>query len=211
MTESNAPDLLPCPFCGNVGFMSRITCEDGGGIFYTIKCGECGAQSREKYCSKGNDCPQFYAEVRDEWNTRPQPDTNPPSEMEKANARLALIDTPPPAPTPTVAEDKITVSIQTMRLTDNREEYYVRIACGDRTIETRRYTQGYRNRAEYEVDELRHVLLNAPKPDLIDPKYDDDPEALRALSEQGATSATNEQNSSCPNTWDTSAHSTGKP
>lgn len=103
----------------------------------------------------------------------------------------AIIDTPAPQ----TVQEAVEVSIQTMRLSDNREEYYVRIACGGRTIETRRYTQGFRNRAEYEVDELRHVLLNAPKPDLMDPKYADDPAALRALSEQA----------------NTSAHSTGKP
>ena len=87
----------------------------------------------------------------------------------------SLIDTPaPPA---------LTVSVLTMKLSGNREEYYVRIACGGRTIETRCYLQGYKNRAEYEADELRHVLLNEPKPDLLDPKYADDPDALRALSE----------------------------
>lgn len=31
----------------------------------------------------------------------------------------------------------------------------------------------FRNRAEYEVAELRHVLLGEPKPDLMDPKYSD--------------------------------------
>ena len=84
---------------------------------------------------------------------------------------LALIDQP--APAPQTVQEAVDVLIQTMRLSGNREEYYVRIACGGRTIETRRYTQGFKNRAEYEVDELRHVLLNEPKPDLLDPKYAD--------------------------------------
>jgi hypothetical protein len=67
----------------------------------------------------------------------------------------------------------IDVSILTMRLSGDREEYYTRISCGGRTFDVRRYGQDFRNRAEYEVAELRHVLLGEPKPDLMDPKYAD--------------------------------------
>lgn len=77
------------------------------------------------------------------------------------------------APTPPTVQEAAKVSVLTMQLSGDREEYYVRIACGDRTMETNKYTQGYKNRADYEADTLRHVLLNEPKPDLMDPKYDD--------------------------------------
>lgn len=50
--------------------MDRDLCVDGGGVFLSIKCRQCGAKSRDKYHSHGNDCPQTYQEVRDAWNTR---------------------------------------------------------------------------------------------------------------------------------------------
>jgi hypothetical protein len=65
------------------------------------------------------------------------------------------------------------VSILTMKLSGNRQEHFVRITCEGRTFDVRRYGGNYLNRAEYERDELRHVLLGEPKPDLMDPKYAD--------------------------------------
>jgi len=125
---------------------------------------------------------------------------------------LALIDQPAPAPTPPTrlcfvdcgqpvdqcvcrqntpapptVQEAVDVSIQTMRLSGNREEYYVRISCGGRTMAANKYSQGYRNRADYEADTLRHVLLNEPKPRLMDPKYadHDDPRALSDTPDTG--------------------------
>ena len=65
------------------------------------------------------------------------------------------------------------ISIVTMKLSGDREEYYTRITCDGRTFDVRRYEQNYRNRAEYEEAELRHVLLGEPRPDLMDEKYAD--------------------------------------
>ena len=62
--------LLPCPFCGGVGSIHRNHCHDGGGIFISVRCNRCGANSREQYFSHGNDCPQTYQQARDNWNTR---------------------------------------------------------------------------------------------------------------------------------------------
>lgn len=69
---------------------------------------------------------------------------------------------------PTVA-----VSLLTMKLSGGREEYFTRITCDGRTFDVRRYGQKFRNRADYEVAELRHVLLGEPKPDLAAPEYAD--------------------------------------
>ena len=72
----------------------------------------------------------------------------------------------------------IDVRLCEMRLTGDRKQYWPQIICDGRTFETRCYTHHYRNRAQYEVDELRHVLLGEPKPDLADPKYADVEEGL---------------------------------
>lgn len=69
--------------------------------------------------------------------------------------------------------DTIKVSIDTMELSGDRKEYWIRIQCGDRYLHTRNYGGAYYNRALYERDELRHVLLNEPKPNLMDDKYSD--------------------------------------
>ena len=75
----------------------------------------------------------------------------------------------------------IDVSILTMKLSGDREEYYTRITCDGRTFDVRKYGQNFRNRAEYECAELRHVLLGEPKPDLMAPQYADLKEVLRLL------------------------------
>lgn len=69
----------------------------------------------------------------------------------------------------------ITIGIKTMQLSGDREEHYVFVRCGDREVTPHKYPGPYRNRAEYEVDEWKHVLLGWPKPNLADPKYDDPP------------------------------------
>lgn len=65
------------------------------------------------------------------------------------------------------------VTILTMQLSGNRQEHYVRITCDGRTMDVRKYDGQYLNRAEYERDMLRHVLLGEPKPDLMADKYAD--------------------------------------
>ncbi|SNZ21679.1 Lar family restriction alleviation protein [Cohaesibacter gelatinilyticus] len=64
-------EIKACPFCGGKGHISRDHCPDDTGIFYSIKCGSCGAKSGEKYASHGNDCGLLFQEVRDLWNNRP--------------------------------------------------------------------------------------------------------------------------------------------
>ena len=64
-------------------------------------------------------------------------------------------------------------SILTMKLSGNREEHWVRITCDGRTFDVRKYDGEYLNRAEYERDTLRHVLLGEPKPRIADDKYAD--------------------------------------
>lgn len=68
---------------------------------------------------------------------------------------------------------EIDVSLLVMKLSGNREEYYTRITCNGKTFDVRRYGQKFRNRAEYEIAELRYVLLGEPKPDLMAPQYMD--------------------------------------
>ncbi|KIC39392.1 Lar family restriction alleviation protein [Leisingera sp. ANG-M7] len=76
-----------------------------------------------------------------------------------------------PAP---VAEVKpLAVDILEMKLSGGRLEHWVRIKCGNRTYDVRNYPGEYRNRALYERDGLRHVLLGEPKPDLMSDEYAD--------------------------------------
>ena len=63
-------NLKPCPFCGGE---ARITSEydtDGFGTFHKVECRTCGASSKQHFVSRDNDCPQYYQEVRDDWNMR---------------------------------------------------------------------------------------------------------------------------------------------
>jgi hypothetical protein len=78
----------------------------------------------------------------------------------------------------------IDVTLCTMKLSGDREEYWPRITCDGRTFETRRYLPPFKNRAQYEVDMLRHVLLGEPKPRLSDDKYADPPKIPADLKEQ---------------------------
>lgn len=67
----------------------------------------------------------------------------------------------------------IAVELKTMLLSGDRKEYYVSISRGGREITPSKYPEAYLNRALYEVDEFRYVLLGHPKPDLMDDKYAD--------------------------------------
>lgn len=67
---TDAPKLKPCPFCGGNAYMAKDICPDGYGVFRYVECRDCRSKSGSKYHSYGNDCPMFYVEVRDAWNTR---------------------------------------------------------------------------------------------------------------------------------------------
>ena len=67
----------------------------------------------------------------------------------------------------------ITVEILTMKLSGGNEDYYVRIAMDGRNVDVSKYRSPYYNRALYERDHLRYVLLNTPKPNIMDSKYSD--------------------------------------
>ena len=64
--------MKPCPFCGGTPHIASEyeDYSESGGKFFWVRCGSCRAQSAKKYAAQGNDCPNFYAEVRDEWNQR---------------------------------------------------------------------------------------------------------------------------------------------
>jgi hypothetical protein len=69
----------------------------------------------------------------------------------------------------------INISIKTMKLSGDREEYFVHIEKNGREMTPYKFGHGYRNRAEYHADLFKHVLLGHPEPDLYDPKYNDPP------------------------------------
>lgn len=67
----SAEEMKSCPFCGSdkVG-ICREADYDGFGTFLSVKCQGCMSQSTQHFVSRGNECPQFYQEVRDSWNRR---------------------------------------------------------------------------------------------------------------------------------------------
>ncbi|CAL9962338.1 Lar-like restriction alleviation protein [Vibrio phage D85] len=67
-------NLKPCPFCNGEARISTEWDTDGFGNFHSVKCGKCGAESKPHFASSGNDCPQHYAEVREDWNQRHIPE-----------------------------------------------------------------------------------------------------------------------------------------
>ena len=69
LREVVADALLPCPVCIGKGSVDRQHDADGM-LWVYVSCNKCGLRTRGKWCSSGNDCPLFYREVRDEWNTR---------------------------------------------------------------------------------------------------------------------------------------------
>jgi hypothetical protein len=62
-------ELLPCPFCAASAYVARERDPDDIAWGY-VRCRGCGVRTRGKWYSAGNDCPQLYAEIRDEWNRR---------------------------------------------------------------------------------------------------------------------------------------------
>jgi hypothetical protein len=82
-----------------------------------------------------------------------------------------------------IPPSRITVELKTMKLSGGREEHYVSISCGGRETTPSMYPGPYKNRAIYEVDNWKHVLFGHPKPDLLDPKYDDPKEVQNANPE----------------------------
>ena len=64
--------LKPCPFCGDKNpWISTSYDNDGSNSTWKyVKCIKCHARTGGKWFTGNNDCPQFYEEVRDEWNTR---------------------------------------------------------------------------------------------------------------------------------------------
>lgn len=64
--------MKPCPFCGETHPYIHTEYETDGSeaIWKFVKCQKCGARTRGKWFTRGNDCPLFYQEVRDEWNNR---------------------------------------------------------------------------------------------------------------------------------------------
>lgn len=62
--------LKPCQFCGGKASIDKEYDMDGFGNFHRVECTKCGAQSKSHFATTGNDCPQYYQEVRDSWNER---------------------------------------------------------------------------------------------------------------------------------------------
>lgn len=64
--------LKPCHFCGNKRVLMKTDYDTVGNdcTLNYIECDKCGARTRGKWVSANNDCPQFYEEVRDQWNFR---------------------------------------------------------------------------------------------------------------------------------------------
>lgn len=64
-------ELKKCPFCGGEAHIDTEYDVDGFGNFHYVKCKDCGAKSRQHFVSSWNECPQYYQEVRDDWQDRP--------------------------------------------------------------------------------------------------------------------------------------------
>lgn len=63
-------ELKPCPFCGGDPRIDTEYDMDGFGNFHKVECRKCGASSKAHFCTQGNECHQYYQEVREDWNTR---------------------------------------------------------------------------------------------------------------------------------------------
>lgn len=125
----------------------------------TLKPCPCGCKAELHEDIKMSGSGQFWVQSLCGWvgPVKPEPD-------EAISAWSARVE---------AAQKRIDVSILTMRLSGNRQEHWVRITCDGRTFDVRNYSGHHLNRAEYERDTLRHVLLGEPKPDLMDEKYAD--------------------------------------
>jgi hypothetical protein len=65
------------------------------------------------------------------------------------------------------------ISIRTMKLSGDREEHWVVVQFGDRSLDVRMYPGHQNNRAEYEAAEWRHLLLGEPRPNILDKVFRD--------------------------------------
>lgn len=63
-------ELKPCPFCGGKARIDTEYDMDGFGNFHKVECSDCGASSKPHFATQGNECPQYYQEVRDDWQNR---------------------------------------------------------------------------------------------------------------------------------------------
>ena len=63
-------ELKPCPFCGGKPRIDTEYDMDGFGNFHKVECSKCGASSKAHFATQGNECPQYYQEVRDGWQQR---------------------------------------------------------------------------------------------------------------------------------------------
>lgn len=59
---------------------------DGFGNFHRVACHDCNAQSKSHFVTSDNECPNYYQEVRDSWDTRAS--DKHIEKLEKENAHL---------------------------------------------------------------------------------------------------------------------------
>lgn len=83
--------LLPCPFCGGGGFWQSEHDSDGFGVFWAIRCADCGSCTQQHYVSHGSDCPEFRAEVRASWNARAAVPAEPPMYEQRLRQVLDVV------------------------------------------------------------------------------------------------------------------------
>lgn len=62
--------LKPCPFCDGNAHISKRWDSDGDHTWVYVYCEKCRVETCGKWYTGNNDCPNFYAEVRDQWNIR---------------------------------------------------------------------------------------------------------------------------------------------
>lgn len=84
---SEETKLLPCPFCGSDARISTEHDEDAFGLFYYVICQKCRSRSSSKFVSNGEECPNFYEEVRELWNARHQTTNEIQTREEKKEQR----------------------------------------------------------------------------------------------------------------------------
>lgn len=62
--------LKLCPFCGGDAYISKRWDSDGDHTWVYVCCAKCKVETCGKWYTGNNDCPNFYAEVRNQWNIR---------------------------------------------------------------------------------------------------------------------------------------------
>lgn len=84
-------ELKNCPFCGGKAHIDTEYDMDGFGNFHKVECLDCGASSKQHFCTQGNECPEYYNEVREDWQNRADNDKVAQLQAEKAEL-MALIN-----------------------------------------------------------------------------------------------------------------------